>query len=553
LIGTTRTSGFLSSRGIVNALIFLVVLIFLIRVGHSYGVTAAIYDEPHHIASGMEWVEKGVYRYEAKHPPIARGLFALPLYLAGLRSQGLAVPPDEGNAILLSNGQYRRNLTLARLGNIPFLLLTVWAIFLWSSRWFSRETGVLALFILLNLPPVIGHFSVVTTDFSQAATLLLAGYSILRWSEEQNTKATILMGLAISLAVLCKLSNLLFVPLIVLVVLSFRWLQQRRGRDSSLVNLRTISRDALIVLLVMMAAICVTYRFYSPPLSVNIGRHPIIDQRLAQGSLLSRVAYQAVEMPTPFNSFISGLNEIRAHNREGHLNYLLGEVRTEGWWYFFPIVLALKTPLALILLFLFLLLFQFKGWGVNPTGSREILLVIAAAILIFSMMGNINAGIRHILSVYFFLALVVADFIVNYFRSKGRLRPLLVLLLLLFVYESRQAGSDYIGYFNRMAGRNPERLLDESDLDWGQGLFELSHYLREKGVKRLSLVYFGTAPLAAAELPPLEQAAIEEGKTKGYVAVSTHYLAVPDHRYLWLKRYSPVHRIGNTYNIYYFE
>ncbi|MFM8395877.1 MAG: ArnT family glycosyltransferase, partial [Acidobacteriota bacterium] len=449
MIGLKSAFGFQPARGVVPTLIFLVILIFAGRAGHSYLVTAAIYDEPHHIAAGMEWLVKGVYKYEAKHPPIARVLFALPLYLKGLRSQGLAIPPDEGNAILMSDGQYRQNLLLARLGNIPFLLLTVWAILLWSARWFSRPTALVALFLLLNLPPVIGHFSVATTDFSQAGTLLLAGYAILRWSEEQKTRSTVLMGLAISLAILCKLSNLFFVLLILLVVLGFRWWQRQRGRLLPPLTLRPASRDALMVLVMVMMAICVAYRFYSPPLSVKKGIHPLLDQRITPGSPLSRMAYLAVETPSPFNSFISGINELRSHNRQGHLSYLLGEVRMDGWWYFFPIVLSLKTPLSIILLFLLFLFTLFRNRGTARPAGQLILLAIAASILLFSMTSNINAGIRHILSVYFFLALALSDFIVTQFRTKSHLRPLLVLLLVLFAFESREAGSDHIGYFNR--------------------------------------------------------------------------------------------------------
>ncbi|MFN9743248.1 MAG: glycosyltransferase family 39 protein, partial [Acidobacteriota bacterium] len=433
--------------------------------------------------------------------------------------------------------------------NIPFLLITVWAIFLWSARWFSRPTALVALFLLLNLPTVIGHFSVATTDFSQAATLLLAAYATLRWSEDQTARSTILLGLAISLAILCKLSNLFFVLLILLVVLGLRWWQ----RKSPPLALRQISRDTLIILVIVMVVICVAYRFYSPPLSVKQGHHPLLDQRIPHGSLLSRIAYLAVETPSPFNSFISGINEVRNHNRTGHLSYLLGEVRMDGWWYFFPLVLLLKTPLAILVLFLLFLFTLFKNRRSAQPDGRLTLLAISTSILLFSMTSNINAGVRHILSIYFFLALALSDFIVTQFRMKSHLRPLLGILLLMFGYESLEAGSDHIGYFNRLAGSRPERILDESDLDWGQGIYQLSQYLEEKGVSKVSLVYFGTAPLDQVGLPPLESARIEEGKTKGYVAVSTHYLAVPYSQYQWLNRYQPIHRIGNTFNIYFFE
>ena len=35
---------------------------------------------------------------------------------------------------------------------------------------------------------------------------------------------------------------------------------------------------------------------------------------------------------------------------KGHPAWLLGEARRYGWWYYFPVGLAVKTPLALLAL-----------------------------------------------------------------------------------------------------------------------------------------------------------------------------------------------------------
>ena len=48
--------------------------------------------------------------------------------------------------------------------------------------------------------------------------------------------------------------------------------------------------------------------------------------------------------------FWLGLRDVLRRDRVGHDAYLFGEYRRFGWWYFFPVVLALKTPLALLML-----------------------------------------------------------------------------------------------------------------------------------------------------------------------------------------------------------
>src|SRR6267378_964780 len=135
----------------VSSRISVVVLIALIGLGcarivSSYGTLSQTYDEPLHVACGMEWLSKGTYNYEHLHPPLARVMLALGPYLKGLRSQSLGIPWDEGNAILNAGGDYWRNLTLARLGNLPFFVLACLVVYWWGSRWFSRAVGLCAVF-----------------------------------------------------------------------------------------------------------------------------------------------------------------------------------------------------------------------------------------------------------------------------------------------------------------------------------------------------------------------------------------------------------------------
>jgi hypothetical protein len=49
------------------------------------------WDEPEHLAAGLELLDKGHYEYDTEHPPLARVLLAIGPYLAGARSFG--TPP----------------------------------------------------------------------------------------------------------------------------------------------------------------------------------------------------------------------------------------------------------------------------------------------------------------------------------------------------------------------------------------------------------------------------------------------------------------------------
>src|ERR1700735_4401182 len=89
--------------------ILMVALILLgtIRIVATYTVFSHTFDEPAHLACGMEWLDQRVYRWEPQHPPLARVAAALGPYLMGVRSQNtpnrdIYSMTFEGLAILFS-------------------------------------------------------------------------------------------------------------------------------------------------------------------------------------------------------------------------------------------------------------------------------------------------------------------------------------------------------------------------------------------------------------------------------------------------------------------
>src|SRR5215510_10334393 len=112
------------------------VLVATLRIVATYNVFSHTNDEPAHIACGMEWLDKGVYRYEAQHPPLARIAGALGPYLLGRRSEGRTGDYKtmfiEGVAILYQGDRYDLTLAAARLGILPFFWLAVFVVYKWA-------------------------------------------------------------------------------------------------------------------------------------------------------------------------------------------------------------------------------------------------------------------------------------------------------------------------------------------------------------------------------------------------------------------------------------
>ena len=296
------------------------------------------------------------------------------------------------------------------------------------------------------------------------------------------------------------------------------------------------------------------YRFAVGPLVVPESAHPATGP--AAWPSLDRLARAAV-FPAP--ALFEGIGQLAAKDRAGHKSYLLGEVRTTGWWYFFPVALAVKTPLPFLLL---------TGAGLvvacrttsGPDRRRRLEPgAFALAILIVCLPSRINIGLRHVLPVYPFLAILAGIGVAGLWRAK-RARPAARILAVVLVGWQLAASAavhpDYLAYFNELAGHHPERVLIDSDLDDGQDLKRLADTLRARRIPSVALAYAGSATVAEHGLPPVRWLEPHRPDT-GWVAASLYSIKLgsldrPGHDdFAWLERYHPVALVGRSIRLYY--
>ena len=64
------------------------------------------------------------------------------------------------------------------------------------------------------------------------------------------------------------------------------------------------------------------------------------------------------------------------------------------------------------------------------------------------------------------------------------------------------AHPDYLPYFNALAGSNPERIVVDSDLDWGQDLKRLGRRLKELGAPSVAFTPTIYTSFATLGFPP---------------------------------------------------
>jgi 4-amino-4-deoxy-L-arabinose transferase-like glycosyltransferase len=556
----------------------LIILLACRLAAGSWGVYSNTWDEPEHLAAGIELLDRGQYEYDTEHPPLGRVLLALGPYLAGARSFGTPPPngTQEGIDILYSGGHYARYLTLARLGVLPFLALLLLATWLWARRLFrSQGAALLSVLLLASVPAVLGHAALASLDVAAAATCLLALYTLQLWLVSARLRDAALFGLAAGVAVGTKFSAVPFIglalPALALVQTSVGWRRDRCGAapdagalpaDTPTASQRSRLLGLALAVLAALLPLALAYGPRSPnPAGVAARFNWAVSYLLQERGLDHElgVLLSHLWLPRELKDLVNGIVAVKAHNDSGHLSYLLGQVRVTGWWYFYLVALAVKTPIPLLAAGpVGMAWFARDGWRNRNSWALAPAVLVVMMLTFASAFSRINIGTRHVLVLYPFFALGAAYVTVRTWRSlaawrKRRLTvvPVAVLLALLLWQLSTlwTAYPDYLAYFNE-AVPHPQRVLVDSDLDWGQDLRRLELRAAQLGIAHLSLAYRGTADLTREPLPPFVSLAARQ-PTTGWVAISELARTRDPADYAWLDAYRPVERIGKSIDLYY--
>jgi Dolichyl-phosphate-mannose-protein mannosyltransferase len=501
-----------------------------IAVASTARVFSGTVDEPAHLAAGMQWLTTGQYSYDLQHPPLGRIAAALGPYAHGARSTNDPAVYDEGAKILGSGSRYSDMLASARHGELVFFVLLAVVVWLWARGLVGDAGAAIATLLLVANPNVLAHAGLATTDIACAATTTLALFLAVRWVESPTMSRALAFGAGAALAVGSRLSALAFVGGALVVCYGlYAWVARRatieraRGAPSAIAQVGASA--ALFVV-----AIWGIYRFAVGPM------HP-----------------GGASVPAP--AFLAGVDTFLLHGSSGHPSFLLGTPANRGWWYYFPVALAVKTPIPLLLLSIVGAAVAFGDVKARRDWRTAVPIAAALTMLAISTTVRVDLGVRLILPMYPLLAIVAAQGAMRLWSERPAMAPramvgaLLAWSLVIVV----RAHPDHLSYFNALAGDHPERILVDSNLDWGQDLYRLRDTIIARRIRdTVRVAYFGTADLSAAGVPNARELGLHERAT-GWIAASETYLAGEwvGRAYDWLLDYPPVARVGPSMRLWY--
>jgi len=523
----------------------------VLRITSTYHVFNATIDEASHIAGGIEWWDKGTYTLETKHTPLARVSVALGPYLAGVRWMGFKAWRDT-YPILSATGNYWHNLTLGRIGVLPYFIIASLVVFFWAKHLFGTSTGILAAAVFTQLPTILAHSSVATTDVALTAMFCCSLYFFTLWLRQPTLRTAAQFGVATGLALATKLSTVVFFPACALPILIMYAASGKR-------NWRSLLRSVVIVALGGFLALWALYRFSHIPLT-QATRLPdrIAAKVFGRSSTMTRAVHAvASHTPVPVPEFFDGIRNLRDQNHTGTRAYLFGQIRIGGWWYFFFVALALKTPIAVLLLAILGSVVALRRYR-RDRANWELVAPFAAfaMIMLCSTPARLDSGVRYVLPVFVFLSILAAVGLTTLWtQDKQRLawRVIAVVLFAWLTVSSALSHPDYLAYFNEFGGKDPSHKIVVGDLDWGQDLTRFSTYMREHSIQHVSIAYDGYFVPDSLGFPETQMIECDATRPTGWVAMEVRKERLYPECYPWLSGNQAVAKIGKTMTLYYLQ
>ena len=521
----------------------LLMVLFVQTLAHARSASLT-FDEGPHIAAGYAYLRTGDLHLQPVHihPPLANVLAAAPLLLQpdlpdprqidGWEIASLSAVTD---TVVWQYPHPARMALAARLPIIGMTLLLAAVVCRWAADLWGPRGGLLALFLLAFDPNIIAHGSLVTTDMAVTlwgtAALFLAARA-LRCPRGASVAG---VGLLLGLALASKVSAISLIPaLLVLALLAPLPLRHRL----------TAALGGLALAALVLWAV---YRF---------------EVRTVPG----------FPIPLPAATHLEIYRSLQEHYRLGHPAFLLGQNRDHGWWYYFPVAFALKTPLPTLLLALVALIGK---PALAPQALRRWmpLAVFPLVYLASTPLSSVNIGYRHLLPVLPFLFVLAGRSGTpvggRAFQAKACAtlryvsRFTYYALLSWLALGTLQVSPHYLAFFNELAGgpAGGYRYLVDSNLDWGQNLWQLRDWMRENGVERVFYAHYSPARpevygVSADWLPPDPRAVPFHplDPAPGVYAIGATVLQgvyTPDvNTYAWFRVRQPLARLGHALFLY---
>jgi hypothetical protein len=362
--------------------------------------------------------------------------------------------------------------------------------------------------------------------------------------DNPGARNSLFAGASVGLACLSKLSGAPYVTLcLIAFFIYFFWTRRSLPHP----------RHCILAFIALFFTIWAGFHFEIGAIGTRDPQNQLNLQYLLArlGPLRSPASILANHFPAwSFVQSLRAASEMRAHPPNG---YLFSHLYNGGRWYFFLVLLLAKTPIPFLLLGLPGIVLAIRQLLKAHDGFALVPLAGIFFPVIVATLSHVNLGVRHVLVVYPFLAMLAA---LTFVKLQKIERPsclaaaVAALLLGWQLTSCIYISPDFLTYLNEPASPYTGYICADSDLDWGQDIGRLSTKLKQLNAKHLWIAYSGSADLSRENLPIWEILPPGQHVT-GWIAVSETWARWYPEKYGWLSQQYRMGTAGRTIRIYY--
>jgi Dolichyl-phosphate-mannose-protein mannosyltransferase/SEC-C motif len=584
----------MSSRNTHAFLAIALAAIFFVQALSESRIKSATSDEPPHIASGLSYVATGIFRGNPQHPPLLKELSGLSLLLAGIkwprnpetdaflhgdRPKGKQPEWQIGYSLIGSDPD--GVMFWARLPLILIASMLPILIYFLARELVGSLAAICAAFLCTIDPNIIGQSFTVTMDVGLTTFTLLFLLTLWRYLKNRNTLRLVLCGLALGAMLCAKFSAVLLLPVAVILLLAAEIWPTSSNPEEKKINAQRLP---------LPKALRDTPRNNPCPCGSGLkfkACHGNPDRTAQMASSISRswlqrggaflvmcfIAFLVIEaiyfFPADQLAYLHGLQQVNADHVADYPAYLAGDLEHRFVSYF-AVAYLLKEPIASIFLAIAGLVLLVRSRSIAPI---EKLMLLAPPVVFFLATTALadEIGIRYIMPVLPFAHILGGLALATLFtlpRMWGRWAG--AVLCAWLIVADIGIYPDHLSYFNESACllADPGKIgfdggsrcgiywLDDSNVDWGQGLKQLKTWLDRNAPGR-TILYLSNYAIPAADYgianQPASRLDLATQPGPGLYVVSASLVArIPEITGAtdWLRRYPPAAIVGHALYVY---
>ncbi len=436
------------------------------------------FDEGNHMFAGYMMGHAGDYGLNPEHPPLVKLLAAVPLL-----GMNLWVPPmqerqfkaeaylDGRDWLARNDGAGQRLVFRMRMATGLLALGLSLVAFFAAREWFGEAAALIALLILVFEPNIAGHSALVTTDVGVTLFFLWSIYAFYRYVKRPTVMRLVVAGVVSGLLLATKHSGILLAPMLIALMGWETFFAPKGERTRTALRL-TGALAAIVIIGVIVLWAFYGFRFAARPAGLHF---PTVAE---YAEPLSRFDQSVViwigHMRLLPESYLIGLIDVK-RMAQFYPTFVLGRQIAHGVWWYFPLVITIKTTLGMLGLVLLALFAAATGRLRKP---REIAyLVLPWAIYLgIAMAAGMNIGARHILPLYALAAILAGGGVAALAHANKHWKWACGALIAAHIASPLLiAFPNYIPYANETWGgpKNVHNLLSDANVDWAQQLYQV--------------------------------------------------------------------------------